>query len=371
MSVHGQTIIQWFEQHAPKHLALDGDKIGLQIGTLQKEVTHVLITLDVTPEVVQEAIDNQVNLIIAHHPIIYRPLPFLRTDKPYGKMIEQLMKHNITVYIAHTNLDVAEGGVNDLLAEKLGLNETEVLSPTASETLKKLIVFVPKQNEAELRKALGDAGAGHIGDYSHCSFRSEGVGTFLPGSGTSPHIGTQGKLEQVNEVKIETIFPASIEKKVLNAMIKSHPYEEVAYDIYKLEQKGKTVGLGRIGYLREEMSLKQFAEHVKVVFDVPRCRVIGDMEKSVKKVAVLGGDGNKYMNDASFKGADVFVTGDVYFHTAHDALMNGLNVVDPGHHVEKVMMEGVSQWLKEEAEKNRSNLNVSISRVHTEPFIYV
>lgn len=368
MSVHAQTVIQWFEQFAPKALAVEGDKIGLQIGTLNKEIERVMITLDVTEEVVEEAINKQVDLIIAHHPILYRPLAQLRTDQPIGRMIEKLIKHDVAVYAAHTNLDIAEGGVNDWLAQRIGLLNQEILSVTYVEALRKLVVFVPAAEEQKVREALGNAGAGWIGKYSHCTFRSEGIGTFLPQEGSQPHIGIQGKLEQVQEVKIETIYPVSIEKKLLQALVKAHPYEEVAYDIYPVEQKGKEFGLGRIGKLHQEITLKEFAEHIKQVLDVPFCRVVGPLDAKVKKVAVLGGDGNKYVHAALFKGADVMVTGDVYFHTAQDALMSGLYFVDPGHHVEKVMIEGVRDVLQQAALEHKASVEVIISEIHTEPF---
>lgn len=210
---NGQTIIQAFESVSPKNLAIEGDKIGLQIGTLNKPVKKVMIALDVLESVVDEAVKNEVDLIIAHHPIIFRPIKALNMDSAYGRTIEKLIKNDIAVYAAHTNLDVAPGGVNDLMAEALGLEDVNVLVETTEDPLKKLAVFVPEENADDVRNALGNAGAGHIGNYSHCSFNTNGTGTFKPGAGTNPHIGTQGKMEYVSEVKIESVFPASIEKK--------------------------------------------------------------------------------------------------------------------------------------------------------------
>ena len=233
------------------------------------------------------------------------------------------------------------------LLQHLQLENTEVLVPTHEVALKKLVVFVPKESEAEVREALGKAGAGAIGNYSHCSFSAEGTGRFLPEEGSKPTIGELGQLEAVSEVRIETIIPETIEKKVLSAMIKAHPYEEVAYDIYRLDNQGEVLGLGKIGTLAREMTLEEFAEHVKETLDVNRVRVVGDLKAKIKKVAVLGGDGNKYFQAAKFKGADVYVTGDMYYHTAHDAMMIGLNIVDPGHNVEKVMKQGVAAVLTE------------------------
>jgi dinuclear metal center YbgI/SA1388 family protein len=367
---NGHQIIQLFEQFSPKSLAMEGDKIGLQIGRLNKPVEKVLVALDVLEEVVDEAIAENVQLIIAHHPIIFRPLQKISTEQTYGRIIEKLIKHDIAVYAAHTNLDVAKGGVNDLLAEALGLTDTEVLVPTSEIKLKKLVVFVPEKDAVKVKEALGNAGAGHIGNYSHCAFSSQGTGQFLPGDNTNPHIGSHGKLEEVNEVRVETIFPEHLEKKILSAMIKAHPYEEVAYDIYPLENKGETLGLGRVGYVNE-MSLEEFAAHVKKNLGVQGLRVVGDLQSKVRKVAVLGGDGNKYFMSAKFKGADVYVTGDFYYHVAHDAMMEGLNIVDPGHNVEKVMKDGVVKVMDKMCKEKGLEVTFMASKPNTDPFQFL
>ncbi|PTY80390.1 Nif3-like dinuclear metal center hexameric protein [Heyndrickxia sporothermodurans] len=369
-TVNGYEIIQLFESFSPKKYAMEGDPIGLQIGKLNKPIKNVMIALDILDEVVDEAIEKNVQLIIAHHPLIFRPLKNLLTDQAQGKIIEKLIKHDIAVYAAHTNLDVAIGGVNDLLAEALQLQNTEVLDPTYEDKLKKLVVYVPVDYEEEVRNAIGKAGAGAIGQYSHCSFSSEGTGRFLPSEHSSPFIGAKGKLESVKENKIETIIPASIEKRVITAMIKAHPYEEVAYDIYPLENKGQVLGLGRIGMLNEEMSLEQFAEHVKKTLEVNTVRVVGDLHARINKVAVLGGDGNKYFSKAKFKGADVFVTGDFYYHNAHDAMQMGLNIIDPGHNVEKVMKKGVAERLSKMCKDKGYSVQFIPSTIHTDPFTF-
>ncbi|RKD24018.1 Nif3-like dinuclear metal center hexameric protein [Ammoniphilus oxalaticus] len=371
MYANGQTIIQMLEAFAPKHLAVEGDRIGLQVGTLNKDVKKVMIALDVLEEVVDEAIEQGVDLIIAHHAVIFRPLTQLRTDLPAGKLYEKLIKHDIAVYITHTNLDVAVGGINDLMADALGLTQTEPLDNVYTEQLKKVVVFVPKTHKQQVLDAMGAAGAGWIGNYSHCSFQLEGVGAFMPRAGSQPYSGTQGKLEQVEEVRIETVITARIQNRVINSMVKAHPYEEVAYDIYPLEQPGQSFGLGRIGYLEQEMNLAEFTERVKRVFDVNGARVVGDLNKRIKKVAVLGGDGNRYVSKAIFKGADVLVTGDVYYHTAHDAMAAGLSLVDPGHNVEKIMKEKIQQLLQLNIKEQSKRTEVVVSRVNTDPFTFL
>ncbi|HEY4549457.1 MAG TPA: Nif3-like dinuclear metal center hexameric protein [Bacillus sp. (in: firmicutes)] len=368
--INGHEIIQLFEQFSPKQYAMEGDRIGLQIGRLNKPVHRVMIALDVLEEVVDEAIEKEVDLIIAHHPLIYRPLKNIMTDQMPGRMIEKLLKHDITVYAAHTNLDVAKGGVNDLLAEALELSNTEVLVPTHEIHLKKLVVYVPTEQCKRVKEALGNAGAGAIGNYSHCLFSSSGIGQFLPEENANPYIGDKGKLEQVNEERIETLFPDYLEKKVVQAMIKAHPYEEVAYDIYRVDNKGESLGLGRIGEI-QEVTLGEFANIVKNALDVPTVRVVGDLQSKVRKVAVLGGDGNKYISSAKFKGADVYITGDLYYHVAHDAMMMGLNVIDPGHNVEKIMKKGVANYLTKVSVEKGYDVSVFPSEQKTDPFQFV
>ncbi|ALC89913.1 hypothetical protein AM500_09075 [Bacillus sp. FJAT-18017] len=365
--INGHEIIQLLETFSPKEYAVEGDKIGLQIGQLNRPVKGVLVTLDLTEAVVDEAISKQVQLIIAHHPPIYRPLAKLATDTVPGRMIEKLIKHDISVYAAHTNLDVAKGGVNDMLADSLNLKDTEILSPTYEEKLQKIVVYVPLEDAERVRDALGKAGAGAIGNYSHCSFSSNGTGRFLPGENTNPHIGKQGQLEKVEEVRVETVVPSRLARKAVTAMLKAHPYEEPAYDVYPLENQGEILGLGRIGTI-EEMTLAEFAEKVKKDFEVEAVRVVGDLTSKVKKVAVLGGDGNKYFSQAKRKGADVYVTGDIYFHVAHDALMLGLNMVDPGHIAEKIMKKGLASVLSKKCDEAGFDVEVLASQIDTNPF---
>ncbi|MBM7660810.1 dinuclear metal center YbgI/SA1388 family protein [Bacillus mesophilus] len=365
---NGFEVISLFERFSPMSLALENDKYGLQIGTLNKPIHHVMVTLDVLESVIDEAIEKKIDLIISHHPPIFRPIKHVRTDSATGRIIEKCIKHDIAVYSAHTNLDITNGGVNDLLAEALQLKDIKVLAPTYKTALKKLVVFVPATHAEGLREALGKAGAGHIGNYSYCTFNTRGMGMFKPEEGTTPYIGQQGQLEEVEEVKVETIFSEDLQRKVLSAMQKAHPYEEVAYDVYPLENTGKESGLGRIGLLDQEMTLGEFAEIVKRTFNVDGVRVVGDLSNKVKKVAVLGGDGNKYIHKAHFAGADVFVSGDIYFHFAHEAMDLGLNIVDPGHHIEKVMIQGVAAVLKTEMTTNHYAVTVHLSETNTNPF---
>ena len=366
---NGYEIIQLFESFSPKYLAEDGDPIGLQVGTLAKKVKKVIVALDVTEEVVDEAIENKVDLIIAHHPLLFRPLKKIIPDQPIGRTVEKLIKNDITLYAAHTNLDIAEGGVNDMLADALELKDTSVLKVTHREKLHKLAVYVPVSAENEVREALGKAGAGNLGNYSHCSFSISGTGRFKPNQEAEPYIGSPGEFEHVEEVKVEVVVPEPSVNKVVKAMLKAHPYEEVAYDLYALENEtGKEFGLGRVGSVSEVMTLREYAEYVKQALDVTSVRVIGDMDAIVKKVAVLGGDGDKFVRTAQFAGADVFITGDIYYHTAVDFKQEGMNIIDPGHNVEKIMKQGVSNKMASLCKDSGYEVEFTASKVDTNPF---
>ncbi|QHW31789.1 Nif3-like dinuclear metal center hexameric protein [Paenibacillus rhizovicinus] len=366
MYATGQTIIERFEQWAPKRLALPNDRIGLQLGTLRSEVRKVLVALDVTEEVVEEAIREQVELIIAHHAIIFRPLEDLQTDQPAGRLYAKLIKHDIAVYIAHTNLDAAEGGVNDLLAEALGLRELDVLRFVHAEKLKKLAVFVPQTHHRQVLDALFAAGVGHIGDYSNCSFNTAGEATFMPSDSARPFIGEAGVLERVAEVRIETVVPESLVRQAVHAVIAAHPYEEVAYDVYPIEHEAKRYGIGRVGQLPEALALGELASHVKDVFGLDAVRVVGELSRTVRRAAVLGGSGGKFVQDALRAGADVLITGDIDYHTAQDAKAAGLALIDAGHHIEQIMKRGVAAYLT--ICLADTDTKVTASEVVTEPF---
>lgn len=362
-------VFQLMESWAPKHLAYDWDNVGLQIGSYEKPVKKIMVTLDVMENVVDEAIENDVDLIIAHHPILFKPLKQINLDSTKGRIVQKLLANQISVYASHTNLDIARGGVNDMLCNALNINIEGPLQEVHAEQLFKLAVFVPKTHVRQVMDALSEHGAGHIGNYSHCTFQSAGYGTFKPLEGTNPFIGSENQLEQVEEVKLETIVQESIVNQVVNAMINQHPYEEVAYDIVPLKNKGTLFGIGRIGKLSETMSLETLCSRVKTSLDIPSVRVTGDLKKRVKKIAVLGGSGEGYIHAAKQKGADVYITGDMTFHQAQDAWAMGLSVIDPGHHVEKVMKTGVKSYLEQRLKHD--HVEIITSNANTEPFQFL
>ncbi len=368
MFVQVRTIIQALEQWAPRSYALPDDPVGLHIGSVNKEVRKVLVALDVTENVVDEAIRKQADLIVAHHPLLYRPLRRIDLDTPSGRVVAKCLQHDIAIYCAHTNLDIAPGGINDMMAEALGLKNIECLEPTGEDKLFKLVVYIPTDHLESVRQAIFDAGAGWIGAYSHCSFNVEGTGTFLPGEGTNPYTGERGRLSEVAEVRMETVVPMSVLNQTVQAMKKAHPYEEPAYDLYALELEGFRYGLGRIGELSQPVMLEQFADQVKTALDMSFVRVVGTSGTSIRKVAVLGGSGRRYITRAIQAGADVFVTGDIDYHAAQDALASGLALVDAGHYAEKIMKTKVAEYLQKQIQAQQAKTEVQIAESESDPF---
>ncbi|MFD1850257.1 Nif3-like dinuclear metal center hexameric protein [Oceanobacillus bengalensis] len=363
-------VFQLIEKWAPKKLAYEWDNVGLQVGSYNKVVKKIMITLDVLESVVDEAIREGVNLIIAHHPLLFKSLKQLNADTPQGRIISKLIQHDITVYAAHTNLDIANGGVNDILCNLLGIKDTSVLVESESKNLYKIAVYVPKTHTKIVQDVLSENGAGHIGNYSHCSFQTEGKRAFKPLEGTNPHIGTRHELAHVDEVRIETIVKEENLNDAISKMIEKHPYEEPAYDIFPLKNKGEKMGVGRIGSLASSTTLIDLCEHVKNRTEMNHVRVTGDLEKTVKKVAVLGGSGEKYIHLAKRKGADVYITGDMSFHVAQDAWAAGLAVIDAGHYIEKVMKEATKSYL-DTMLKDKATIEVVTSKMNTDPFQFI
>lgn len=342
-------IIAIMETLAPPELAAEWDNVGLLLGDPEKEVRRVLVALDITPEVVEEASSRGANLIISHHPLFFRPWKNLRFDGGRGALVKRLVQEDIMVYSAHTNLDFAALGVSYHLAVRLGLEDIVVLQPTYRERYYKLVTFVPEEAESRVREAICAAGAGWIGNYSHCTFRTLGTGTFLPLSGTNPYIGQEGRLEEVKEYRLETILPRERLSGVLQALVKAHPYEEAAYDVYPLANEGPPQGAGRLGRLPQAVSLQELALNVKKELGAERVAVVGDVERKVQKVAVCGGAGSDMLETARAKGAEVLITGDVKYHEAWRALELGVALIDAGHFAtERVIVPALVQYLQEE-----------------------
>lgn len=369
MLLQAQTLIHYLEELAPKRLAFDWDQVGLQLGSSHGTVRKVLIALDFDERVLAEACSEGADFILIHHPFIFRPLSAVRTDLPQGRLIAAALAAGLRIYASHTNLDMVSGGVNDALADRLGLAEPEVLQTKGTQCFEKIAVFVPDGHEDKIRDALASAGAGWIGSYSHCTFQSPGTGTFIPREGTNPYVGEQGKLERVTEVRLETIYPAELRKRVVSAMLKAHPYEEAAYDLYPLLNAGKPYGLGRVGKLERACTLEEFCAVVKEKLEITELRLTGE-SRQVKKVAVCGGSGGELVQAAQFAGADVLVTGDLKYHQAREAQALGIAVIDAGHDAtEQVIVPLLCTYLRNKLAQDGYRVEVLASAVRTTPWM--
>ncbi|MFZ5946082.1 MAG: Nif3-like dinuclear metal center hexameric protein [Bacillota bacterium] len=366
MSLKCGDIINLIEELAHPRHAESWDKIGLQIGDPATAVNKVLVSLDVTPQLVQEAVQEGVDLIVTHHTPFFNPLESIRWDKPLGQIVQKLVQSNINLYCAHTNLDSVQGGVSDVLADKIGLQDVSVLAPSWQEKYFKVVVFVPWGYEDQVRSAMGAQGAGHIGNYADCTFQLFGTGTFRPLEGTNPFIGSQGQLEKAEEFRLETIVPESQLPGVIEAMKAAHPYEEVAYDVYPLANKFSQSGLGRIGYLGEELTLEQLLRRIGGALNTQDLRFVGNKTDKIKKAAVCGGSGASLINAARKQNADVFITGDIKYHEAQEAQSMGLALIDAGHFAtEFPVVKVVADFLRS---RLAADIKVIESQVNTNPF---
>lgn len=359
-----KSLIKKIEAKYPTNLAYDWDNVGLLVGDAEEEIDKVLVCLEANEAIVEEAINNNVNLIVTHHPFIFGKMRKITTSDFKGKLIHKLIKNNIAVYSMHTNFDIAFDGLNDYFMEVMGFENSKILDVTNTETLYKIVVYVPKTHEDKVREALGKSGAGHIGNYSDCTFNTDGKGTFRPLEGTNPFIGEFDKLEVVDEVKIETIVPQRILGGVISAMIKAHPYEEVAYDLYKLENKGSAVGLGRIAALKESMSLKELSMMIKEKLNMDALRFVGSLDTNIKKVAVVTGSGADLAKKAQRSGADVLITGDVKYHDAQDAIDAGMCIIDCNHFESEDIFKDVMKRFLDDID----DISVIKSRININPF---
>lgn len=368
-NITNKEVFKTMEEWAPISLGYDWDNNGLQIGSQSNIVENVLISLDVLEVTVDEAIEKNIDLIVAHHPLLFKGLKQIDFDTPKGRTIKKLIENNISVYASHTNLDIAEGGVNDILADKLEIRDIKPLVKTITKSLYKIIVYVPEDHLENVKNALNNAGAGHIGNYSNCSFQTRGKGQFKPLEDSNPYSGEKNKLSVFEEIKLEVIVNEANLNSSIDQMIKAHPYEEVAYDILKLENKGDSLGIGRIGCLNERISVQLLCEEIKSKLDISKLRVSGDLNKDVKKVAILGGSGEKFIHDAFRQNADVLITGDITFHLAQEAIELGIVVIDAGHYIEEVMKESVKNYLENKF-KSKS-INFIVSNENTNPFTFI
>jgi len=323
-------VIQYLEKVCPPAYQESYDNCGLIVGNADAEITGALLCLDSTEDVVKEALKKKCNLIIAHHPILFSSIKKL-TGKTYAeRVLIDAIKHNVCIYAMHTNLDNIYQGVNNKIAEKLGLEKISILAPKKG-LLKKVVTFCPRNDADKVRNAIFTAGAGVIGNYDECSFNSAGIGTFRGNEAANPYVGERGKRHFENEERIESIYPADREKAVIDALIDSHPYEEVAYDVYSLDNIHPRIGSGMIGTLPKPMKEKDFLTLLKKNMKAACVRHSPLLGKKINRVAVCGGSGSFLLPDAVRKGADILVTADFKYHQFFDA-DNKIVIADIGHY---------------------------------------
>lgn len=358
-------IIQLIESIAPLSLQESYDNAGLQTGNAAKTVESVLITLDVTEAVIDEAIAKGASLIIAHHPVIFGGIKKLTGKNPVERIIIKAIQNKIAIYAAHTNIDSIVGGVNTKIANLIGLENQRILQP-AIDKLKKLVTFIPVSHLEAVRQAIFEAGAGTIGNYDQCSFNAEGFGTFRGNDNTNPFAGNKGELHTEPEIRFETIFPEWKQKAIIHALKATHPYEEVAYDIYPLDNLNPQAGAGIIGTLPEAMDALELLGKVRATFNTPVIRHTPLTGIPVKTVAVCGGAGSFLLKDAIAAGADFFITGDIKYHQFFDADQR-IVLADIGHYESE---QFTKELFYELLTKKFSTFAVHLSEVNTNPVNY-
>ena len=352
-------------------LAESWDNSGLQVGDPAAEIKRIMVSLDASPTVVESAIVLGCQLLVTHHPLIFKPQKSISSSTPQGRLIHKAIRSGLAIVSMHTNYDIAEDGLNDVLAARLGLSGCLPLQMTSEQELLKLVVFVPEGSLEDVRRALFPY-TENIGAYQDCSFSACGEGTFTPQDGAKPFIGTVGETERTREYRLELLVSKPVLAKTIKALLAVHPYEEPAFDVYPLLNEGKRLGLGRVGRLATTVSLNEFAEQVGVALGMNCLRYVGNPTSQVKKVALCSGSGASLLHTAARTGADVLVTGDIKYHDARDAEDLGIALIDAGHfHTEIIMVNAVSNRLNLMLkEAGFDGCEVLPSSVESDPFKY-
>ncbi len=359
-------ITQLIESVAPLSFQESYDNAGLIIGHPDDEISGILITLDITEEILDEAISKHLNLIVAHHPVIFSGLKKLNNRNYTERCVAKAIKNDLAIYAAHTNLDSVFGGVNSMICQKLGLQNCRILAPM-SNFLKKLVTFVPTANAEKVRNALFEAGAGHIGNYDSCSFNQTGTGSFRGNDQTNPYVGEKNQLHFEEETRVETIFPRHLQSWVIQALLNAHPYEEVAYDIYPLDNEFPRAGIGMIGELLSPLDEMEFLQKLKETFRCPAVKYTRLLGKPISRVAVCGGAGSSYLKNAIAQKADIFISGDFKYHQFFDA-ENQIIIADIGHYESEQFTKEVFYEL---LTKNFPKFAVQLSEINTNPVSYL
>lgn len=366
-------IAGWLAERYPPALAEEWDRVGLSVGDPDAQVTRVLFAVDVTDAVVAEAVAFGAELIVSHHPLLLRGVHAVRTDQPKGRVVTALIHAGIAVCSAHTNADSALDGVSDALADTLGLLDRQPLVPQPEPPLDKVVTFVPPDRTDAVVDALATAGAGAIGAYEACAFRSEGVGQFRPLPGAQPYLGTVGALETTPEIRIEMVLPRGRRDEVVAALLRAHPYETPAYDVLELASASSAQGLGRVGRLPVTLSADEVAGRLADALPATAAGVLlgGDPRRRVESVAVLGGAGDSLLDAARAAGVDCYVTSDLRHHPAQDFLAHQGSpvLVDTSHWAsEWLWLPRVEAYVRERA-SGVASLGTAVSRIVTDPWV--
>jgi dinuclear metal center YbgI/SA1388 family protein len=340
-------LVAFLEAVAPVRLAASWDNVGLLLGAREDPCRRVMTCLTVTAESAREAIDRQASLIVTHHPVLFRPVQRLTTARADGAMLWQLARAGVAVYSPHTAFDNARDGINASLAARLGLIDVRPLRSALAPAQCKLVVFVPAQDLDAVAQALFEAGAGNIGQYRECSFRSEGAGTFFGSESTNPAVGQKGRHEEVREIRLEAICPQHLVAEAVEAMRKAHSYEEPAYDVYDLRPQAGSEGEGRFGRLAQPLALSEFAALVKTKTPARLVQFCGEAGRMVERVALACGAAGEFLEDSVRAGADVFLTGEARFHDCLRARAEGIGLVLAGHYAtERFAIEELAKRLQ-------------------------
>ncbi len=358
------------EEWAPREIAWEHDNIGIQCGNPSAPVRGILVALDVTEDVVREARRRQASLIVSHHPLLFRPLSSVDTSTGSGRLLATLLRQRIAVIAAHTNIDFVRGGTSFALAEALGLRDPAFLVRD-SRLNTKIVTFVPPSHVDRVAQAMSDAGAGVIGDYSQCSFRTEGTGTFLGAAASSPSVGTPGVFARVPETRLEMQLLRRNAPAVVRALKHAHPYEEVAYDLFSLENTHPDFGMGVMGDLRRPVTLSAFLRRIRRTLGSRGLRYCGTPGTTLHSVAVCGGSGADLLQQAIAGGADAFITADVKYHAFQEA-SGRIALVDAGHYeTELPVVAAITARLRRECLKHQGSFSVRATTTRTSPIAYV
>jgi len=365
-SVRVKDLMKFLDDFAPFRLQESYDNSGLQTGNPETEISGVIVTLDCTEDVIEEAIQQGCNVIVAHHPVIFNPLKSLTGHNHVERTVIKAIRNNISIIAIHTNLDNIKEGVNRTIANKLGLINSKILAPVQG-NLYNLITYVPESHSGVVLDALHAAGAGKIGNYSHCSFRSEGTGSFMPEGEAEPWLGSKGRLEQVNEVRLELLVPAYRSEAILTALFNSHPYEEVAYHLTSTLNRNQETGAGLVGDLKNPIPTDQFLMQLKSSMKTGLIRHTPLCHKEISRVAVCGGSGSFLLKKAIESGSEVFITADFKYHDFFGA-EEKIIIADIGHFESE---QFTKELLTDVLRKKFTNFAVVLSKIDTNPISYL